>query len=237
MFLASSSLGAQRLYALSEYDHVLPFQTEGIVYDAIGSHPDIFVCPLKNEVVIAPNTPEKIAESISRFSALPIVFGQTPLGKTYPHSARYNLRFSSFCTVAADTLIDPILLELVKKESSDICSVKQGYAGCNTIWLNGNSACSFITSDKGIEKALKQKGFSGVSINPKPILLPGFEHGFIGGCSGIKDKDVFFTGSLDYLDIDDRKNIINIAANTGFNIIELSKGQLIDTGGLLFFSK
>lgn len=124
MFLADRRLGAERLYALAEYDDVLPFETDGLVYEAISGHPDIFVCPLPEAVIAAPNLPDRWIDSLQRFTDRPVVRGFSPVGDTYPASARYNLGFSeAVCVGGAQT--DTVLARAARKASRQWVTVKQ----------------------------------------------------------------------------------------------------------------
>ncbi len=228
MFLADRRLGAERLYALSEYDQVLPFETEGLVYEAISGHPDIFVCPLPHEIVVASNLPASWVERLQRFTDKPVRQGTLPVGDVYPASARYNIGFSKVvCVGGAQT--DPVLKEAAKACSKQWISVKQGYVRCNLLWVGSE----FITSDHGIEKALRAAEFDGLYIDPSPILLQGFPNGFIGGCAGCDHKHIFWTGALKHLGREAEKSLRELAEKKGLETVELSQGPLIDGGGLI----
>lgn len=228
MFLADKRLGAERLYALSEYDEVLPFETQGLVYEAVSGHPDIFVCPLPEAVVVAPNLPDRWADSLKRFTDRPIVRGALPVGDAYPASARYNLGFSeAVCVGGAQT--DAVLVQAARKASRQWITVKQGYVRCNLFWMGTD----FVTSDRGIEKALRAAGFEGLWVDPAPVLLPGFPYGFIGGCAGADGRHVFWTGALKHLGPETAAALRALAEKKGLETVELSQGPLIDGGGLI----
>lgn len=228
MFLADKRLGAERLYALADYEDVLPFGTSGLVYDAISGHPDIFVCPLPHEIVVAPNLPLSWKERLQACASRPIVNGRLPVGDTYPTSARYNLAFSEAACVGGAQL-DPALTEVARSASRRWITVRQGYTRCNLLWLGD----AFVTSDRGIEKALRAAGFDGLWVDPAPILLPGFPYGFIGGCAGTDGAHVFWTGALKHLGSKTAQALRALAEKKGLETIELSQGPLIDGGGLI----
>jgi len=62
-----------------------------------------------------------------------------------------------------------------------LVDVPQGYTRCCCLPVDDTS---FITSDRGIEKALTAAGADVLLIEKGHIELPGFEYGFIGGCAG-----------------------------------------------------
>lgn len=228
MFLADKRLGAERLYALSEYDEVLPFETQGLVYEAVSGHPDLFVCPLPEAVVVAPNLPDRWADSLQRFTDRTIVRGALPVGDAYPASARYNLGFSeAVCVGGAQT--DAVLAQAARKASRQWLTVKQGYVRCNLLWIGSD----FVTSDRGIEKALRAAGFEGLWVDPAPVLLPGFPYGFVGGCAGTDGRHVFWTGALKHLGPETATALRALTEKKGLETVELSQGPLIDGGGLI----
>jgi hypothetical protein len=55
---------------------------------------------------------------------------------------------------------------------------------------------SFITADAGLASALESQGAVVLKIKPGSILLPGFDYGFIGGCSGRIGNTIFFFGNI-----------------------------------------
>lgn len=228
MFLADRRLGAKRLYALSDYDQVLPFETQGLVYEAISGHPDIFVCPLPGKVIVAANLPTSWVERLQRFTQKPVRQGALPVGDVYPASARYNIGFSKkVCVGGAQT--DPVLKAAATAASEQWISVKQGYVRCNLLWVGS----AFVTSDRGIEKALRAAHLDGLYIDPAAVLLPGFPNGFIGGCAGSDEKHIFWTGALKHLGREAENALRELIEQQGLETVELSQGPLIDGGGLI----
>ena len=90
----------------------------------------------------------------------------------------------------------------------------------------------FITSDKGISKALIKQFFTGRYVAPDDIILPGFDHGFLGGAMGVWQDKVFVIGNLDYLE--KGKKIKKIVEALDYELIELYNGPLFDGGTVLF---
>ena len=75
-----------------------------------------------------------------------------------------------------------------------LIAVKQGYVKCSVCPLDCNSA---ITDDESIYKALIKSGIDCLYINKGSVQLNGFEYGFIGGCTGLIDKDkLLFNGDI-----------------------------------------
>lgn len=231
MFIVDSNLYPEAKAALAKIDLVFELKSQGLVYDAISGHPDIFICPIQNTVFLAPNAPIGLVEAIEKHCVSKIIFGESPLGGKYPNTAKYNLAYSTECSVGNAKNLDAKLLKATLEASCNFVSVRQAYSRCNLLWLGSK----YICSDKGIEKELLKRNYSGVYIEPKPIILKGFDYGFIGGCAGTleQNKTLFFSGSLSFLEKAEETAIRQLAEEEGYNIVELSRERLLDVGSIL----
>ena len=223
LILADNRIPQKAKNSLKKYGEVLLFEINGITYPVISGHPDIFFCKTQSGLVVAPNIPEKRKQQLLR-NSIHIIEGATETGNDYPETARYNVVVTDSFLIHNLKHTDDVILGETKSLKN--IHVNQAYTSCNLIALENNR---FITSDKGIEKVLSGKGFEVLFVNPKGIILPGFKHGFIGGCCGISKERIFFTGSLNHFPEGD--NIRNFIR--GFEIIELYDGPLFDGGGLI----
>lgn len=214
---------------LSKYGEIIEFESKGVVYDSISGHPDVFMCQLNNRLIIAPNTPEKFIAQL-KDRKIDFEFGVNPLGDKYPKTAVYNALITNKYLIHNTTITDKSILNNCKEKT--IIHSNQAYTRCNLISLDDNS---FITSDKGIEKALNKHQFSVLYFNPKRIYLQGFNNGFIGGCCGIINKTLFINGSLEHYS--GENNVRKFITSSGFFIIELYTGILYDSGGIFFLSQ
>lgn len=144
------------------------------VYGAIATHPDIRMCALTDRLLIKTRPGE--------------------LGRDYPGCA-------AFCALCLDRyfihnlkITDPRLLEAARKAGKTLVDVKQGYSRCSSSVVDGRSV---ITADPGIAAALEKLGDVDVlTVTPGHVLLPGFDHGFIGGASGRVGDELVFSGDL-----------------------------------------
>lgn len=147
------------------------------------------------------------------------------VGKKYPHTAHYNAVVTDTFLIHNPKYTEPTILS--ECSSLELIEVKQAYTRCNVLALPNDR---FITSDKGIEKALQRKGLEVLYTDPKGILLPGFKNGFFGGACGIYNQQVFFIGKLDHFP--EGENVRDFLE--GYEIIELYDGPLFDGGSILF---
>jgi hypothetical protein len=223
--------------SLTKFGEVVEFHSEGITYDAISGHPDIFFCQTPAGLIVAPNTPEHFIELLQKFN-LQFTFGSSFVGASYPDSARYNALITEKYLFHHLSTTDPEILAHCSRSSAtsigaDIEKLKinlnQGYTNCNLQYLGNNA---FLTTDKGIWNKLTTIGLKTTLVSPSGILLPGMKYGFIGGCCGLINQTLFFLGKLQY---HQEGELIRLAAEEqGLNITELYDGPLFDGGGILF---
>jgi hypothetical protein len=226
VILANKNLPRQALQYLTTFGDLIMFQTEDITYSAISGHPDIFFCPNGNGLIIAPNVPEAFKQQFSKKN-LSWTVGYEPVGSKYPETARYNCVLTDQFVIGHIDFIDKKILE--ETSEKEIIHVNQGYTRCNLIPLSSNK---FITSDKGIEGVLLQKGLEVLYVNPGGIRLPDFDHGFIGGSCGVTGNKVFYIGNLMYYS--ESEKIRSFLSE--YEIIELYDGPLFDGGSLIILS-
>ena len=233
LIIIDKRLPVEAKQSLAKYGEVLKFASSGITYEAISGHPDIFLCQTPAGLVVAPNTP---AEYLAIFTSrkIPFTLGRRPIGNVYPETALYNAVATGKYLIHNLNITDTILAALTTSlNTSNITlsaiNTNQGYTRCNLISLDETH---FITTDKGIEKALLAKDLDVHFISPAGVLLPGFDHGFFGGCCGVWDKTLFIAGTLDHFPQGGK--VLEIVTGIGMKIIELYDGPLFDGGGIFF---
>ncbi len=223
LILADKRIPEKAKNSLIKYGEVLFLETKGITYPAISGHPDIFFCQTGTDLVVAPNAPKNIKKQLL-INRTHFIEGTQNVGINYPETARYNA-----------VITDSILIHNLKYTNAAInvnCKslrhihVNQAYTRCNLIALENRR---FITSDIGIEKVLSGSGLEVLFVHPEGIILPGFDHGFIGGCCGVYEDKIFFIGSLNHFPEGDKiRSFVK-----GFEIIELYDGPLFDGGSII----
>lgn len=223
--------------SLAKYGEVIEFHSEGITYDAISGHPDIFFCQSPAGLVVAPNTPPHFIGLLTRYN-LDFTFGSSYVGASYPGSARYNALITENYLFHHLSTTDPEILALFSQSSPTSnaaenekikINLNQGYTNCNLQHL-GNKA--FLTTDRGIWNKLTSIPLKTTLVSPSGIILPGMKYGFIGGCCGLVDQTLFILGKLQYHQ--DGELIRLAAEEQGLTITELYNGPLFDGGGILF---
>jgi len=210
---------------LKNYGDLIEFSSSYLTYKAISGHPDIFFCKINNNLIVAPNTPEKYRQSLMT-KGISFILGAKSVGKIYPESAIYNAVINKNQLIHNLQITDKVILECTKQLKS--ISVKQGYTKCNLLSL-GNDA--FITSDIGIFTILKKNDLNVLYVIPEKIILQGYTSGFFGGACGMMDNIVFINGNLDYYP--DGRKVRKFIKGQKYKIVELYNGPLFDGGGIL----
>lgn len=210
---------------LKKYGELIELETNGITYEAISGHPDIFFCKTNEKHVVAPNLPTKYIKILDQYK-IEYEVGNCTVGAKYPQTAPYNAYIADDLLIHNLRYTDKKILEQFSEGNR--IHINQGYTRCNLLFLGNNT---FITSDKGIEKELHSKSFEVLYIDPKNIKLEGFKNGFIGGCAGILDNKFFFNGTISKLT---NTALIKKLNNNALEIIEIDDKYPIDIGSIIF---
>lgn len=152
-----------------------------------------------------------------------------PLSPAYPDDA-------AMCAVVLDGLLihrlditDPGILQYCRERGFREINVRQGYARCSCLPVDGRSV---ITSDPGIYAALsKLPGLDVLKVTEGHVALPGFDRGFIGGTAGRVGGEIVFNGDLErHPDCLRIKNFIELH---GLAVISFAGRALTDIGSII----
>lgn len=227
LIIADARFPLDALRKLRNLGNLFGFSSKGIVYDSISGHPDVFLCQTPDAVVVAPNAPNALKAALHH-NRIPTLDGRFEVGNRYPNSAIYNAWVGKNLLVHRLINTDSAIMQICK--DFDHLNVSQAYTRCNLVEAKG----LFITSDKGIEKALWGKGREVFYIDPNRIVLPGQKNGFIGGCMGYWQHQLFLAGSITHFpEGPDLKKALD---SRSVQLVELYDGPLIDGGSIMFLS-
>lgn len=226
LIFVNGNLPEEAKISLGGIAETISFSAPGLVYDAVNAHPDLFIVPIGNKLMLSPNLPREFFQLLTDHN-ISFVTGQAPVGFSYPDSAKYNAVVTGKYFIHNLHISDPMLL----KEASGLekIHVNQGYTRCNLLALGDTH---FITSDKGISRTLQALDLHVLFVDPGPILLPGFSHGFFGGACGIWQQVVYISGSL--IHHPQGEQIRQFIAKAGYKADELYDGPLFDGGSIVF---
>ena len=187
-------------------------------------HADMQFIALKREIFVLPES----NSFINFLNSNDIKFKLTEKAeKKYPKDVLCNGKLIGnkfFCNTKT---IDKKILETAENLCLEIIHVNQGYTGCSTLKVNDNA---IITSDKSIYEAAIKNNTDALLITEGFIKLTGYNHGFIGGCSGnINNELIIFSGNLE--NHPDKHSIRNFIKERNLNILEFDF-ELTDIGGI-----
>ena len=235
MFLISEHLPSEFISKL----HQLGYDTISLPADprlapAVSSHPDMLVVVTEKYLITDQTYYTQIARKqldlVCHCSGLILKTTDEPPRAEYPHDIRFNTARIGNYLFCHPTHTSPFLLSLAQKNNLTIVPTKQGYTGCASCPVGDHA---LITADPSIFRAaVQKKDLDVLLIHQGHISLPGYSHGFIGGCCGHTPDSIFFCGSLSHHPSGtDIRNFIDIH---GLKTVELSNEALFDCGSLLF---
>lgn len=197
------------------------------LYNAIKGHPDILLhIQDKNSIIVHKDIPKDFI-TLLKHNGFNVTLSTYSLDSKYPNDIFLNAVSFKNYFIHNTNYTDPILLKL--NNYKKLINVKQGYTKCSTCIVNDNS---IITSDTNIAKHLTSNNFNVLLIPPGDIILEGLDYGFIGGCSGLIEKNVLaFYGNLSYYKYG--KEVLNFLKENKVEPLYLRNGKLIDRGSIL----
>lgn len=214
---------------LASFGEIIDLATSGITYEAISGHPDIFFFMSSSLLIASPNLPAEYFRTLDE-KKVRYIKGDSPVGVKYPETARYNASGSQSYLIHRLDITEKRILDYSGEKQT--IHVNQGYCRCSLLPLKTDS---FITSDVGIYKKLKETGLEVLHVSSESVVLPGLKHGFIGGACGVMDNTVFLCGSLSYHP--QGGEIRSFLNKNGYKILELYDGPLFDAGSILFLEE
>lgn len=219
-----------RLKEICEVIELPPFSA----LDArVASHPDMLMFALDGKLFVCEQYYGEAKGSIDKIiqaADLELMLTNDLLGAQYPNDVRFNAFIINGAMIGNTTNISQEIRDYASGIGIVQASVKQGYAKCSTVVLDG----AVISADNGICKAASELGIEALSVSAGGVELDGYDCGFIGGASGVCGKQVFFCG--DITKHKDFESISAFCAAHGYEVISLSDEPLYDVGTILFFS-
>lgn len=165
------------------------------------------------------------SSAISLPPNMKIMRGTAVLGKQYPFDVAYDAcQVGRYLFCKPDATAPEIL-----REPFTVVPIRQGYAKCSIAIVHERAV---ITEDAGIAKAMRKVGIDVLEISPGAVLLPGYDHGFIGGACGKIAPDILaFFG--DVTRHPQYESICRFCRKYGVEPYSLSGNDLADYGSLI----
>ena len=190
-------------------------------------HADMLLCHAGGDVCFVSAEQTALAERL-RQEGFTVTLSAPP-GPVYPDDIRLNVAVGNDFALGLFAHTDEGLTAFLRQTGRELIPVKQGYAKCGLCFVTDNA---FITEDPSIAAALERRGAKVLRIAPGDVYLSERHHGFFGGAAGKLGKDkLAVTGRLSFHRDGDR--IQAFCAAHGVTIVELTKGRIVDIGGIL----
>ena len=197
----------------------------------VASHPDMLLWIYKSTVVTFESYLD-IASDV--FDKLKRAGHEIRICDCEP-SANYPLDVALNCAVLGDNIICNkkyvcnTIKNIALENDIELIHSRQGYAKCATVTVSANA---LITADPSVFKATVSQGADALKIREGSVLLDGYDHGFIGGASGIINDSVVFCGDLELHP--DHEKIVDFCESHGKKVVSLSSSPLYDYGTIFF---
>ena len=158
-------------------------------------HADLSLCVLGENVVCAPSLHEKLSniKDPDFIGGINLIKGDKEPCEPYPNDILYNAAVVGKYIFCKRDKTDKKLLEIAEKNGYIIVNVNQGYARCSTLPVTDSA---LITSDSGIYSAALNHGFDALFVSNEGVSLDGYPNGFIGGCGGLFENKLIFSGDI-----------------------------------------
>lgn len=197
--------------------------------EPVDGHPDMVIHPVDFKTfIVAPNVYDYY-RNVLEDKSIKVIKGGKTLSRNYPEDIAYNVARIGRYAVHNTKHTDQVLKYYLEEADIEFIHVNQGYSKCSLAALGENKA---LTSDLVLHEKLKSYNIDCMYINPKVVLLQGYNHGFIGGCAGLINDTIFLsTGKIG------DKNILSslkqFIKSAGYIYDEASSGQIVDLGSLI----
>lgn len=195
--------------------------------DSICTHPDMMIHHLGgNKFITAPEAYDFFSKNLTGAN---IIKGTQFLKEKYPKDIAYNVAaFGDFVICNVPHTAPEILFEY-QATNKKILNTKQGYSKCSICIISYDA---IITADSGIYNIAYNNGIDVLKISEGNILLPGMSYGFIGGATGMLDKNLLAVNG-NIKKHPDFAMINNFCKNHGVDIISLNQNEIVDIGSII----
>lgn len=217
------------VYSLENYGlKVIPTIKIDGLYDAIATHTDIQIHYIgENKFVCAPECFDYYKSQLN--DDFTLIKGSLEIKSQYPYDIGYNVTSLDKFVICNSRFTAIEILSEYKSMSKEILNVKQGYSKCSVCVVNSNSV---ITADSGIAKTSFEHEIDVLKIKQGHIELRSLEYGFIGGATGLIDKNVLAVNG-DIKTHPDAEEIISFCKNRNVELYPLKDGLLTDIGTII----
>jgi hypothetical protein len=198
-----------------------------IEYCLIG-HPDITIHHLGGCYFAAPPDLCEYYQTILP-GDVNIISGASCLQENYPGNTIYNIARIGKYAFHKLQYTDSVISAYFNCNDIKLINVMQAYSKCSVCIVSEHAA---ITSDIGIYKKIMLCGLDVLLIEPGFFTLAGCDYGFIGGSTGLIDKDLMVVnGRIDKHP--DAEKIFKFCKKHNVHILPLNDSNAEDIGSII----
>ena len=146
----------------------------------------------------------------------------------YPNDCMLNFADIGDYIICNKSILPEEIVNMLPNKQ--IIDVKQGYSKCSVCICKRNT---IITDDKSVYNAVSQyDNINSLLIEKGTVRINKYDYGFIGGCSGLVNKNLLlFNGDLStHSDFDKIKNFLY---DNDINYIDIKGKPLTDIGSII----
>ena len=188
------------------------------IYTTICGHTDIMVHKLCDKTIVAePTVSNYFKEKMPEIEVI------------YPYDIAYNAVRIGNNIICNNNFTDSKIIEFANKNGLNLLNTKQGYAKCSICVISNEAV---ITSDKNIQSVLNKNNVDVLMVDDNKIKLENFEHGFIGGATGLLNENTLaVNGNIERHT--NYKEIIEFCNKYGVDVISLNNEEINDIGSIM----
>ncbi|MCQ2470859.1 MAG: hypothetical protein MJ147_02360 [Clostridia bacterium] len=161
--------------------------------EKINYHTDMLMLNLSKGVILADKSQK---DNFVKLLTIGYKYSEfnSQIKSPYPNDSLLNVVFMGDKLICNPKTIDNSIISYAKQADIKIIPVNQGYTKCSVCVLNDNA---IITDDESIHTACENFKIDSLLISKGSVKLKGFNYGFIGGCTGLIDKNkLLFNGDI-----------------------------------------
>lgn len=231
--VCSEKLPSKAVKKLSEnFDRVWLLPAEKKLSAPVCHHPDMILSIVGkrlfcHEDYLSENR-ELLCRMCSELSLEPTA-ADCRRGDGYPFDVAFNVFVASKYAFCNKKYTSEALLRCAREEGLEAVNVKQGYAACSSLYING----TVISADPSILKAAEGKTRT-LEVKGGGIRLDPYDTGFIGGAAGFFDNVLYTFGELD--SFKGAEVLTDFLEKEKISLCPLFEGELTDFGGIIFIT-
>ena len=196
--------------------------------DRVSSHTDMLINNISEGLLLGDSSQRN---NIVKFLTIGYEYELTgeSVKSPYPCDSLLNAASAGGRIICNPHTVDKKVIEYAESADMKIISVKQGYTKCSVCFVAENA---LITDDESIYNACAENEIDSLLISKGSVKLNGFDYGFIGGCTGLIDKNkLLFNGDLNYHN--DCNKIVDFLKKYAVEPVIIENQPLYDIGGIL----